>query len=146
YRGSVDHLKKDGGFRGLALPGGLVEELLVLSPSATAGAPDAVFQDASLGAGVRGNAFIVTPNSKGFLGKDVGYYDRADAFSFDLWIYVPEDGDFTDATIVNHRDHNVWTGDSGYTLNIEGDRLRFDVIHMSPFNMLSVAAMDPVPA
>ena len=146
YLGSVEHLKQPNAFGpGVALQNGLAEELLTLSPSETPDMPDAVFQEADLRPGQQGEAFFVTADNKGFLGADVGYFERSDAFSIDLWIYVPDNRDFTDATIFNHRDHGVFVSDTGYTLNIEGEHLRFDLIHLSPNNMISVYAGDPVP-
>ena len=146
YVGSVEHLKQPNAFGpGVALQNGLVEELLTLSPSATPGMPDAVLQEANLQPGHQGEAFFFTADNKGFLGSGVGYHERSDPFSIDLWIYVPNNRDFTDATIINHRDHGVFVGDSGYTLNIEGENLRFDLIHLSPYNMISVIAGEPVP-
>lgn len=146
YRGSVEHLKQPNAFGpGVSLQNGLVEQLLTLSPSTTPGMPEAVFQEANLRPGHQGEAFFVTADNKGFLGADVGYYERSDAFSIDLWIFVPDNRDFTDATIFNHRNHGVFVGDTGYTLNIEGENLRFDLIHLSPYNMISVYAGEPVP-
>ena len=41
--------------------------------------------------GVRGQALYFDENDRGFLGKDVGWYDRQDPFSIDFWFYVGDD-------------------------------------------------------
>ena len=127
------------------VPNTLVENLLTFSPSATPGVAPAVFQEAELKPGIKGNAFYVSDKNIGFLAQDIGWFERSQEFGFDLWIRLPAGKVYDDATVVNHRDHNVITGDSGYTLNLEQNHLRFDLIHMSPHNMLSVRGLEALP-
>ncbi len=128
-----------------ALPNGIVEGDVLLSDSATPGVEPAGLERPVFVPGVKGQAFLVKSN-RGFLAPQLGYYDRTQAFSFDLWLKPREGKPYEDATVVNHQDHTVSTGDAGYTLHLENNHLRLDVAHLTPFNMLSVATVDAIPA
>lgn len=122
------------------LPNGLVEHYLSASPSGKAGMPPMMLQEALLKPGKRGNAFEVSDHNIGILPRRVGWFERTQPFGFSLWLKLPDGKTYGNAPVVFHRDHNVLSGDSGYTLNLDANRLRFDLIHMSPHNMVSVRA------
>ena len=50
--------------------------------------------------GVRGQALFFDETNRGFLGRDVGYYDRSDAFTLDFWFYVG--AAYDDVPVLNH--------------------------------------------
>ena len=58
-----------------------------ISPSAGGGAPPAVLvQRRPAGRASRARRFYFADNKVGILGKDVGYYERTQPFSLDLWV------------------------------------------------------------
>ena len=61
-------------------------EPLTISASTTAGAPPAVLLTPLLRDGVVGKAFYFDDNNRGVLGQDVGYFERTQPFSVDLWV------------------------------------------------------------
>jgi len=60
------------------VPRNYVAEELTLSPSATRGVADAVLQAPIFRDGVVGNAMFFDETNRGFLGRNVGWYDRTD--------------------------------------------------------------------
>ncbi|MCP5144623.1 MAG: DUF1553 domain-containing protein [Gammaproteobacteria bacterium] len=123
------------------LPAGLQTDKLQLSASAIRGQVPAVVQSPISGAGHKGQAFFFDTQNKGFMGGDVGDYDRTDPFSLDFWVNLHEVYD--DATIINHNQHARFSS-MGYTLDVEKNHLRFDMVH-TPSNLFSVIADEPVP-
>ena len=71
----------------------------------------------------------------GFSGKDVGYYERTQPFSFDLWIYAA--CEYENSQVLNHRDDDN-SGGAGYKLNLEKNHFSFYMMHSWPYNMLHV--------
>ena len=126
------------------VPNGVVESDLRLTASGKPGAAPAALERARFVPGVKGRAFLVDSN-RGFLPPKVGWFDRSQAFGFDLWLKPRTGKVYDDAVVIFHQDHTISTGDAGYTLHLEKNRLRFDLVHMSPFNELSVATLDAVP-
>ena len=61
-------------------------ESLTLSPAATPGVAPAVIQGPLFRAGVRGQALFFDETNRGFLGADVGYYDREQPFTHRLLV------------------------------------------------------------
>jgi len=127
------------------LPSGIVEADVILTPSPMPAVGPGGLERPVFIPGVKGHAFLVSDN-RGWLAPKVGWYERNQDFSVDLWIKPRAGAPYKDATVFNHQDHTIWTGDAGYTLNLEDNHLRFDVIHMSPSNMVSVKAVQPVDA
>ena len=83
--------------------------------------PPAIISAPLLKDGVKGKALFFDETNKGFLGKDVGWYERNEEFSFDFWLYV--DGTYeTPVPVLNHRDDDN-SGGSGYRLELEDGRL-----------------------
>jgi hypothetical protein len=127
------------------LPDAFKAENLRLSHGGLAGEPPAMLNKAILIPGARGKGFLVNDNL-GFLGpRDVGRFERTQPFSLDLWIKPRADKPYGAATIVNYQDHNVNVADAGYSLLSDHDHVRFDLIHASPFNMISVISKTTVP-
>ena len=62
-----------------------------MSPSGLPGGDPAILEEASIRpGGAKGNALFFTDTNRGFLGKNVGFYDRTQPFSFDLWVYAAQ--------------------------------------------------------
>jgi hypothetical protein len=124
------------------LPADLVRKLLVWSPSATPGVGPAYLQSPNLKPGVKGNAFYFDDVNKGFLANEVGYFERNQPFSVDLWVLPGEE--YENSTVFNHRDDDN-SGGGGYTLQLEKGQLRFDMMHSRAGNMLRVVTKGKLP-
>lgn len=127
----------------LRVPTGYVREQMVYSPSLVAAAKPAVLQSPILRDGPHGKALFFDELNKGFLGMDVGYYDRTQAFSFDLWFY-PAENYPEKVPVLNHRDDDN-SGGAGYRLELENQKLVFYMAHSRPYNMLAVRVIDELP-
>ena len=91
---------------------------------------------------MKGNALFFDTTNKGYFGRDVGYFDRTQEFSFDLWFYVA--AKYEDKVpVINHRDDDN-VGGVGYRLEIENQRLNY-LAHSRPFNMLAAGTTEPLP-
>jgi hypothetical protein len=124
------------------LPLGMVADRVVLLPNAVRENAHAVLEAPVFKPGPKGNAFYFDDTNRGFLGRDVGSYDRTKEFGFDLWLLAAKV--YEDANVINHRDDDN-SGGAGYTLDLENNHLRFDMRHSWPFNMLSVSTKQAVP-
>ena len=124
------------------LGGGLVREELLLSPSTTAGVAPAVLSVPRLQAGIQGKAFYIEDNERAFLGKGVGYFERTQPFSLDLWVKAGQV--YEDATVLNHRETEN-AGNAGYQLHLEQNHLRWDMMHSRAGNGISVTTTQAIP-
>jgi len=129
---------------------------MVFSPSGMPNGLPAVVSMPKLGPGVKGKAlyFIASNDSRTYLphpmgGPSLGYYDRWNQYSIDMWFYpakrYPE---FT--TVFNQSSgpdaDTVDNGGRGYELVLlEDGRLEFFISHARPFNMLAVSTKAPLP-
>jgi hypothetical protein len=128
---------------GQRLPNSMIRENLTFSASGLPGGEPAVLEEANLRpGGAKGNALFFTDTNRGFLGKSVGFYDRTQAFSFDLWVYAASV--YENSQVLNHRDDDN-SGGAGYKLNLEKNHLSFFMMHSWPYNMLHVVSKEPVP-
>jgi uncharacterized protein DUF1553/uncharacterized protein DUF1549/concanavalin A-like lectin/glucanase superfamily protein/cytochrome c len=125
-----------------ALPGGLVREDLVASPSAGGGAPPAVLMLADLRDGVKGKAIYFTDNEVAILGKGVGYYERTQPFSIDLWVKAGQV--YEDSAILHHRETEN-AGNAGYQWHLEKNHLRWEMMHSRAGNGISLLSKQPIP-
>jgi len=125
-----------------ALPGGYVREDLVASPSADGQAPPAVLMLADLREGARGKAVHLTDNEMGVLGKGVGYFERTQPFSLDLWVKAGQA--YEDSAILHHRETEN-AGNAGYQLRIVGGHLQWDMMHARAGNGITLRARQPFP-
>ena len=125
------------------LPNSMIRENLLFSPSGLAGGEPAVLEEANIRpGGAKGNALFFTDTNRGFLGKSVGFYDRTQPFSFDLWVYAASV--YENSQVLNHRDDDN-SGGAGYKLSLEKNRLSFFMMHSWPFNMLHVISKQAIP-
>jgi mono/diheme cytochrome c family protein len=126
------------------LPNGMKPELSVLIPNEAKEGNYGVIENASLKPGPKGNALYFDDTDRGFLGRDVGWYERTQPFTLDLWMLAPKKYEDEDATVINHLDDEN-SGAAGYTLDVTGDRLRFRIQHSWPWNMVGIIAKQPIP-
>jgi len=124
------------------LPGGLVREDLVLSPSAGGDAPPAVLAQPDLREGARGKALYFADQEVAILGKGVGYYERTQPFSLDLWVKAAQV--YEDVAILHHRETEN-AGNAGYQLQLEKNRLRWEMMHARAGNGISLLSKQPIP-
>jgi hypothetical protein len=117
-------------------------DALTLSASATRGVAPAVIQGPLFRPGVRGQALYFDETNRGFLGMDVGYYDRSDAFTLDFWFYVG--AEYDDVPVLNHLAENN-SGRTGYRLTIVDGRLWASLAHSPPANMIAIETREKLP-
>lgn len=129
--------------RARRLPGDLIRDELVHSPSAGGGAPPAVLMAPDLREGIKGKGFYLTDeDQRGFLGKGVGYYERTQPFSLDVWVKAAKV--YEDSTILNHRESEN-AGNAGYQLNFEKNHLIFEIMHSRAGNGILLRSREDVP-
>jgi hypothetical protein len=124
------------------LPADFVRDALRFSPSTTPGAGPALTEAPLLKEGVKGKAFYFDDNNRGVLGDGVGDYERTQAFSINLWVRPNQV--YEDATVFNHREDNN-TGNAGYQLQLDKNRLQFDLQHSRAGNMIRVVSRAALP-
>ena len=124
------------------LPSDLVPELLVWSPSSGGSADPAILESPILKEGVKGKAFYFDDTNRGILGTDVGFFERTQPFSFDLWVMAPQV--YEDSAVINHREED-WSGNAGYSLNLEKNRLKFDIMHSRAGNTIRMITAQAIP-
>jgi hypothetical protein len=117
-------------------------EALTLSPAATSGVPPAVIQGPIFRDGVQGQALWFDETNRGFLGADVGWYDRTEPFAIDFWFYAAEAYD--NVPVINHLAEQN-SGRTGYRLDIRDGRLWLSLAHSPPANMIALQSMEPFP-
>jgi len=117
-------------------------ESLTLSSAATPGIPSAVIQGPVFREGVRGRALFFDETNRGFLGRDVGYYDRTDPFTLDFWFYVG--AAYDNVPVINHLAEQN-SGRTGYRLTIVDGRLWASLAHSPPANMLAIETLERLP-
>ena len=138
---------QSGGGRGRGgaarMPNSMIREKLVFSPSGLPGGEPAVLEDASIRpGGAKGNALFFTEQNRGFLGPSVGFYDRTQAFSFDLWFQAASE--YENSPVLIHRDDDN-SGGAGYKMSLEKNHLSFYMMHSWPYNMLHVVSKQQIP-
>lgn len=142
FRAAEEKASAEGGGRARALPGGLLRDDLVVSPSAAGGALPAVLMTPDLREGIKGKALHFTDNEMGVLGRGVGYYERTQPFSLDLWVKAGQV--YEDSTILHHRETEN-AGNAGYQLHLEKNHLRWEMMHARAGNGISLRSAQPIP-
>ena len=117
-------------------------EPLVVSSSTTAGAPPAVLLTPILRDGIVGKALYFDDNNRGVLGQDVGYFERTQPFSVDLW--VRPGGKYDESLVVSHREADN-AGNAGYILRFIDNRLWFDIANNRAGNGIAIHTKEPLP-
>ena len=118
------------------------KDMMFLSVANTAGIPKAVVQEPLLREGRSGQAITFNGTNKGFLGKDIGWYDRTDPFSLDFWFFFAEE--YEEASILNHLSEQN-SGSTGYQLSVKDGRLWVSLAHSPPANMIALSSEEKLP-
>ena len=92
--------------------------------------------------GVAGKAFYFDDNNRGVLGQDVGYFERTQPFSVDLWV-LPA-AVYDEALVFSHREADN-AGNAGYILRLIDNRLWFDIAHSRAGNGIAMHTKEPLP-
>jgi len=117
-------------------------EPLAISSSTTAGAPPAVLLTPLLRDGIVGKALFFDDNNRGVLGQDVGYFERTQPFSIDLW--VMPGGKYDESLVFSHREADN-AGNAGYILRFIDNRLWFDIANNRAGNGIAIHTKEPLP-
>lgn len=87
--------------------------------------------------GVKGNAFFVTDYNSGKFPEKVGWFERTDPFSLDLWLYP--DTIYEQASILTHcEDRRL--GFKGYSLHLRNNQLLLIMAHSWPQNAIQIVS------
>jgi hypothetical protein len=117
-------------------------ESLTLSPSVTPGVAPAVIQGPVFKPGQRGQALFFDETNRGFLGRNVGYYDRTEPFTLDFWFFAA--ARYDNVPVLNHLSEQN-SGRTGYRLTIQDGRLWASLAHSPPANMIAIESSDELP-
>ena len=114
----------------------------MISSSTTAGTPPAVLLTPILRDGVVGKAFYFDDNNRGVLGQGLGYFERTQPFSVDLWM-LPA-AVYDESLVFSHREADN-AGNAGYILRLIENRLWFDIAHSRAGNGIAIHTKAPLP-
>ncbi|MET7257476.1 DUF1553 domain-containing protein [Dyadobacter fermentans] len=92
--------------------------------------------------GVRGNAYFVSDYNSIKLGNNIGWHERTEPFSVELWINP--NTVYPDAGIFYHCE-DLRLGYKGYSLRLANNKLQFIIAHSYPQNAIQVSTLAPVP-
>ncbi|PSL23816.1 DUF1553 domain-containing protein [Dyadobacter jiangsuensis] len=92
--------------------------------------------------GVKGNAYFVSDYNSIKLGNNIGWHERTEPFSVELW--VNPNTIYPDAGIFYHCE-DLRLGYKGYSLRLANNRLQFIIAHSYPQNAIQVSTLAPVP-
>jgi hypothetical protein len=93
--------------------------------------------------GVKGNAYFVSDYNSIKLGHNIGWRERTEPFSVDLWINP--NTVYPDAGIFYHCE-DIRVGYKGYSLRLADNKLQFIIAHSYPQNSIQVSTVAAVPA
>jgi len=93
--------------------------------------------------GVKGNAYFVSDYNSIKLGNNIGWHERTEPFSVELWINP--NTVYPDAGIFYHCE-DLRLGYKGYSLRLAHNKLQFIIAHSYPQNAIQVSTLAPVPA
>lgn len=92
--------------------------------------------------GVKGNAYFVSDYNSVKLGNNIGWHERTEPFSVELWINPATV--YPDAGIFYHCE-DLRLGYKGYSLRLAHNKLQFIIAHSYPQNSIQVSTLAPVP-
>ncbi|MCF0074096.1 DUF1553 domain-containing protein [Dyadobacter sp. CY261] len=92
--------------------------------------------------GVKGNAYFVSDYNSIKLGHNIGWHERTEPFSVELWI--KPNTIYPDAGIFYHCE-DLRVGYKGYSLRLADNKLQFIIAHSYPQNSIQVSTVAAVP-
>ncbi len=117
-------------------------ESLTLSPAATSSTPRPSSKVRCFGPACAARRLFFDETNRGFMGRDVGYYDRTDAFTLDFWFYAA--AAYDNVPVINHLAEQN-SGRTGYRLTIDDGKLWASLAHSPPANMIAIETEDSLP-
>ncbi len=102
----------------------------------------ATFNQPVIKPGKFGDAFFVSDYNNGALGKKVGWYERTESFSVQLWVYP--DTIYRDVNFLWHCE-DLRLGLKGYTIKLKDNKPSFIMSHSWPQNALEVTGGEAIP-
>ena len=91
----------------------------------------------------KGKAFFIDDFTSLRLGEKIGWFDRTDPFSVELWLHP--DTLYEQAGIFFHCE-NLRLGYKGYSFHIADNKLQFIMAHSWPYNSIQVTTKKAIPA
>ncbi len=127
-----------------SLPSDLGEEKLFWTPSGvTDGKPGAV-HNAVFVPGAKGKAMLMN-ESVGMAYPGVGFFERTDPFTLDVWVKLRKDKPYDEVNILHNRSTSNVKEGTGYELQLVDNHLRFRLVHSQPYNAIAIVAPDALP-
>ena len=117
-------------------------EPLKISPSMTPNVPPSILLNPIQKDGVVGKALFFDDNNRGALGQDVGYFERTQPFSIDLWM-MPG-AVYAESLVFSHREADN-AGNAGYILRLINNKLQFDIANNRAGNGITLITRQPLP-
>lgn len=102
----------------------------------------AILSQPKIQKGVKGQAFFITDYNSVKLGDKIGWFERTDPFSIQLWIYP--DTLYEEAAVLWHSEDKR-LGQKGYSLTLKDNKLEFNIAHSSPQNAIQITTINPIP-
>ncbi|GGN03878.1 hypothetical protein GCM10010967_43400 [Dyadobacter beijingensis] len=113
------------------------------TPNALDKSQPAQCTELTLKPGMKGNAYFVSDYNSIKLGHNIGWHERTEPFSVELWI-KPKTV-YPDAGIFYHCE-DLRLGYKGYSLRLSDNKLQFIIAHSYPQNAIQVSTLAAVPA
>ncbi len=92
--------------------------------------------------GLKGSAYFVSDYNSIKLGNNIGWHERTEPFSVDIWINPNKV--YTEAGVFYHCE-DPRLGLKGYSLRLIDNKLQFIIAHSYPQNSIQISALAPVP-
>ena len=125
------------------IPNGFIADRLAFTPSGLPDAQPALLEAPILGDGVRGQAIHFDTTNKGLIPREVGWRERTEPFSFDLWFHTGERFDYHVPILDNRDDENA--SGTGYRVYLNDGRVWWFLTHSRPANSIAIRTADQLP-
>lgn len=102
----------------------------------------ATLKEAVIKEGVKGKAFFVSDYNSIALGEKIGWFERTEPFTVDLWVYP--DTVYAEAGVFTHCE-DVRLGLKGYSLYLQDNKLQFIMAHSWPQNAIELTTKEALP-
>lgn len=119
------------------LDNGKFETANLIDRTKPATASQPIFKEGKIG-----NAFFVSDYNAITMGKKVGWYERTEPFSLQLW--VRPDTLYEEAAVVWHSE-NLRLGLKGYSVTLRDNKVEFVMAHSWPQNAIQVTTKKELP-
>ncbi len=127
-----------------SLPSDLNEEKLFWTPSGVADGKPGAVHNAVFVPGAKGKAMLMN-ESVGMAHPGVGFFERTDPFTLDVWVKLRKDKPYDEVNILHNRSTSNVKEGTGYELQLVDNQLRFRLVHSQPYNAIAIIAPDALP-